>query len=216
MERTLKDRDIARMSALKAGVELTVAYKDVVVEQGKNASDVAIAAAEKFYRWILQPAQGADRIGSQTDDNGDDRASWNELVRKECHALQTKLGMRLTNWQKDPCPFGDWKNGGAEYLLESLREKAKKNGDGKPNGKPRANGNGKGLEKLAWDSGFEDRWQRGQPATITVIQYGYAVSLHKRLGIDYDPEYLNGMTARDASAMIDDLKAQVELQKHSR
>lgn len=218
MERTVKDRDIARMCALKAAVDITAAFADDVRAAEGNATEITLKAAEKFYRWIFQPAQGDDRIGSQIDENGDERANWQELVIKECHALQKKLGLKLTDFDTDPCPWGDWKNGGAAELLESLRQRGNGNGDANPegNGNRRPKGSSKGLEKLAWDSGFEDRWRRGEPAAITVQQYGYAVSLHKKLGIDHDPEYLNGMTAQNASAMIDDLKAQLELQKHSR
>lgn len=212
MKRTLKDRDIARMSALKSAVELTAAFHDDVAASGEAAAEVAIRAADKFYKWIFQPAQGNDRIDQDDDD---ERTNWLELVMKECQQLQTKLGLKPTDFAKDACPWGDWENGGAAALLDTLRVKAK---NGKPNGKPN-NGNGSksgrgkaGLEALAEKSGYADNGWSSVPADklpISKAQYGYAVSLHKKLSIDYDPDVLNSLTSDQASSIIDELKAKV-------
>jgi hypothetical protein len=223
--RTIKDIDIAKEVALKAATELTIAFKDVVAEQGKNASDVVIAAAEKFYQWVIPPEELQD---SAEDQNG----GYEEMVRKEIHRLQKKLGMPLTDFQHDACPWGDWSEGGAVHLLQTLREKVKQNGgngrgrkglteshkknlrnnlQGGASGARRGNTHTKGLEALADEYGYVHQgWNpNSNILPISKTQYGYAVSLLKKLGTDPDPSFLNGLTCKEASRHIDNLKEQL-------
>jgi len=197
MKRTLKDRDIARMSALKSAVELTAAFHDDVAASGEAAAEVATRAAEKFYKWILQPAQGNDRIDQ--DDDDDEQGNYNQMVQKDCHLLQEKLGLKPTDFAKDPCPWGDWMNGGAVHLLETLRTRVK-NGS-------KAGSFAGDMDKNGWKKNSVHGSEYGNgDYPISKKQFGYLIGLHKRLGLDYDKEDLNALTSRDASAMIEKLQ----------
>ena len=229
--RTQKDFDIARSVALKAAVELTVGYPDILSEK-QNPAETVLSAASKFYNCLI-PDQQEEEI-----QDPEEITTWQERILDECHVLQKKLGLELTDWENDPCPWGEWDNGGAQELLQSLREKGNGKGKLNPNtrsklksqiengkrGKSKGNGNGKngngngrgkeGLEALADQSGYEDRsiYSASVPQgtfPISRAQFGYVVSLHRKLGTDHDPEFLNGMTSDEASVHIDALKSQI-------
>jgi hypothetical protein len=47
----------------------------------------------------------------------------------------------------------------------------------------------------------------GDPYPISKKQFGFLVGLHKKLGIDPDPEFINGLSSRGASKLIEELQA---------
>lgn len=219
-ERTQRDIDIARMSALKSAAELLSSFPDLISTNDdiEAVSRTAVRVADFFLKWIEKPSTVKGKvqdIRGRLDDVDEEGTTWHDRVLDECHALQKKLGLKLTDWKSDPCPWGEWENGGAQELLRSLREKAKSNGSDRSrgNGKPKnRRGSSKGLEKLAEENGYEDTgWSWTPPGTFPIsrAQYGYAVSLYRRLGTDHDPDYLNGLTSEQASNHIDDLKSQI-------
>lgn len=206
MQRCSKDHDIARMSSLKSAIELMGIYPDEFnQEDSKATTEIAIGIAEQFLSWIFKP-------GAASSDQPEERTNWHQLVMKECHQLQKKLGATLTDFDQDPCPWGDWHNGGAEELLDTLREKAKSNG--KPRGKrPPRNGGGNGKPKGNGKGGKYNPRSIYEPGLgngdypISSKQFGYLCALHKEHDLEYDADELNALSSREASAMIDELQA---------
>lgn len=159
--RTQKDLDIARMSALKSATELLSSFPDLVSTGSdlETVSRTTVRVADFFLKWIQdakQPEAGKPGSGA-------------------------------------PDPPGASGNG-------------KGNGD-------RPNNNAKGLERLAAESGFEKRGAYSIPGNdmpISGKQFGFAVTLYRKLGVDHDPEFLNSLTAKQASYHIDELKWRIE------
>lgn len=162
MERTQKDIDIARMSALKSAVDLISAFPDKITATGNDGViTTALKTADIFLKWIQK----------------------GELQRVPQPAPQP------------PAPGP-----------EPGRRGNRGNGD-------RPNNNAKGLEELAFKSGFVRRGAYSIPGNdmpVSGKQYGYAVSLYRKLGVDHDPVWLNSLTAKQASFHIDELKWRIE------
>lgn len=206
--RTQKDFDIARSVALKAAVDLTIAFKDLV---DKNATDVALKAATRFYNWILAADQDYIHALDARDGATEPEPNWQQMVKKQIHNLQTKLGISKTDFSV-PGPSGPWDDQALNLLIQQLSERHTGNG----NGSKAKGGNGSksrpGLEKLAGEQGYQDKGWSHTPVgalPISKAQFGYAVSLYRRLKVDHDPQFLNGLTSEQASEHIDELKAKL-------
>lgn len=204
-ERFQKDYDIIRQSSLKAAVELTVAFHRLDATS-EEVADTAIQMAEKFNSWILEAEQPAvnSELGKPVQD-------WHAKVIKECLVLQKKLNMDLTDFDNDPCPYGKWHDGGAEMLLDLLRDMKNGNRDPKRPGYQHLQGaeqpHTRFREGERDEEGHEreDSWQ-GANFPLTKKQYGFLVSLHKRNKLKYKNDDLNNLTQRQASELIDELK----------
>lgn len=192
MGRTLKDKDIARAVALKAGVEMTVAFKDLIQQQGQNASDMAIKAADKFYGWL---------IAERPEDREQDGDNYFAMILNEIHTLQRKLELKPTDFDKDPCPYAKtWSEGGAQSLLEALRARMKTGS--------KAGSFAGDTDKEGWTKRSIYGAELGNgDYPISKKQFGYLVALHKRNNLKYDKDELNALTTRQASSMIDELLA---------
>jgi hypothetical protein len=220
-DRTQKDLDIIRQCCVKAAVDLIGHFPDKVQVEGNDGIiTTTCKIADKLYQWVIEPSTVKGKVNDIKGKLGEGK-SWSQRVKDECHKLQERLNLKLTDFDSDPCPFGNWNNGGASKLLDTLRLQLKY-GDGasagKPRGKPtappRGKGKtpaGKGLEKLAFESGYIETGWRDKPIgegtpKLSASQYGYAVSLYRKLGVDYDPVFLNSLEPEQASAHIDELK----------
>jgi hypothetical protein len=204
-ERSQKDYDIIRQSSLKAAAELTVAFHKLDATS-EEVADTAIQMAEKFVSWILEP----DRPGVDPE-LGKPVRDWHAKIIKECHMLQKKLNMDITDFDTDPCPYGKWNEGGAEILLDLLRDMSNGNRDPNKSGYQHATGTDQPHTRFREgerdENGHEreDSWA-GANFPLSKKQYGFLVSLHKRNKLKYKNDDLNNLTQRQASELIDELK----------
>ena len=193
MERTLRDRDIARMSALKAAVEMTTTFHDIEASV-ERASDAAITLAEKFYSWILRPADHA-----QGDEQ--EESNYLDMLQKDIHRLEDQLKLRRTDFaQERPQLFDSWEEGGAQHLLEQLRIRIQ---HGSEAGSHVGDVDQSGWKKRSIYEGDMNTFP------ITKKQYGFLIGLHRKLGKQPDKDALNELNTREASSLIDQLQEQV-------
>jgi len=192
VKRAVREHDIARMSAMKSAIELVAAFPDKIKAEGHDGLiTTCCKVAEQIYEWVLTPPQGEEQ-------EEEERANWHDLVLKECHELQKKLHLKATDWDKDPCPWGDWHEGGADELLKMLRERAK-------NGSEAGSFTGDVEESGYRNPSTYEPGRSKNDYPLSSKQFGFLVGLHKKAGLEYSNAELNALSSRDASGMIDKL-----------
>jgi hypothetical protein len=171
-ERTQKDLDIARMSAMKGAIELVAAFPDKVKAEGNDGLiSTTCKVADKLYEWILKPSTVQGKVD-------DIRSKLNQPNSGNGNGNAEKVQKLKESIARDP----------HLYLPLNDTERSRKVN--------------RWLDRASLTFGGNP----GDPYPLSSKQFGFIIKLLKDLGVDRDPEFVNCLSNRGASAMIDNLQ----------
>jgi hypothetical protein len=185
-ERSQKDIDIARMSALKTAVELMSAFKEIITVDQKGVIPVALGIADSLLQWIYTGTKIVETEGhtvdTQTGEVLDERPrnNYNTNENQASYKGPDWFTLALKEVQQDP-----------DFFLAVHED----------------------VEPEPDQSGWIDRSKftfggsPGNPYPISKKQYGYLIGLMRSASLSIPRAILIGLSTEGASYLIDTAKA---------